>query len=60
MCKYIDVINVKNLSLNSIGSNIIAMLGTSNRQKWANLDYKVDTGSEVNLIPLNIFEVLFL
>ena len=56
---HIAVVNIKSLSFNSIGSNIITNTETSNRWKRGQNKYKVDTLSDGNLMPLNIFKILF-
>ena len=38
---------------------IIAKLERGNRQKRANIEYKVDMGSDGNLLPLGVFKILF-
>ena len=40
-------------------SSIITKLEAWRRQKRAKIKYKVDVGSDGNLVPLDIFKILF-
>ena len=53
-------VNIMSLSFNSIKSTIITKSETSSRHKRAKMKNKVDTVSDVNLMPIGIFKVLFL
>ena len=57
--KHIDTVTLKSLSFNRIRSSISTKLKTSSRQKRAKRQYAIDPGSDDNLMPLNIFEILF-
>ena len=44
---------------NSILSVIIVRLETSSRYEEGKIAYKIDTGSDNNLMPLSIYKILF-
>ena len=54
-----DEVAVESLTFNTIILFIVTKLDTSSTQKRAKKDYKIDTGSDGSLIPLNIFKILF-
>ena len=53
------MINRNSININSNHSAIIANLKASSNKATTALPYKVDTGSDGNIIPLNIFTKLF-
>ena len=55
----IDMVNVNSISFNSKCSIITANSKTSSNQARTTVLYKVDTGSEGNLMPLHIYKKLF-
>ena len=55
-----DMVTVKYFNFNSICSTVVTKLKTSSNQKNPTmLEYKVDAGSDGNLMLVNIFKVLF-
>ena len=54
-----DVVHIVTLSFNSIRSGIIKKLETSGRQITAEIEYKVHTGSDGNLMSMDILKILF-
>ena len=55
----IKTVNINSVNFNSNHSAIIANLKTSSNKTAIMVPYKVDTGSDGNIIPLNIFTKLF-
>ena len=49
------MVTVSSFKFNIVWSVFATKLETSNSQKSAILNYKVDTGSDGNLIPVNMF-----
>ena len=60
MDRAIDKVTIKSFNFSSIQSVILAKLENSSSQKSSILKYKGGTGSNGNLIPVNMFKVLFL
>ena len=51
---------MKSLNFNSIQSVIITKLETHSRQDKANIKYQINTHSDGNLVPFNVFKYHFL
>ena len=56
--KNTDMITIKYLNFNSMKSEIITKLKTRSRQKGTKIEYKINTESDGNLKPLNIFKII--
>ena len=54
-----DVIWSKVFSFHSIRSEIIAKLKTKGRQKIDMCEYKIERGSDGNLMPIRMYKMLF-
>ena len=59
MERAIDIITISSFNFNGIRSLIISKLKTSSSQKGAILKYKVDIGCHGNLMPIDMFQILF-
>ena len=46
------MVNIKYLNINSRRSRIVTKVETSSRQERTTVEYKVDMGSDGNLMPL--------
>ena len=55
----IKTVNINLISFNSNHSMILAKLKTSSKQATMTVPFKVDTGSDGNIMPFNIFKKLF-
>ena len=53
------MVNINSVSFNSNHSAIIANLKTSSNKATIAVPYKVDMGSDGNIMPFNIFTKLF-
>ena len=57
--KEFETVRTETCNLHSIRSGLVAKLKTRICQETAILDYKIDTGSNGNLTPINMFQTLF-
>ena len=55
----IDMVNTDIIHSNAKSSGIIAKLKTSNIHNGINVLYKIDKGSNSNLLPFCIFKIVF-
>ena len=56
---HIDTLNINSINFNSKHSAATANIKTLSNQVWIIVPYKVDTGSDWNIMPFNIFQILF-
>ena len=58
--KRFDVVKSKIFNVHSIRSVIIAMLKTKQIKTPETCEYKIDAGSDGNLMPIRLYKMLFL
>ena len=57
---YINTVAVKGLNFYSIRLAIVTKLDKSSKHKITEITYKIETGNDANVMPPNIFKILFL
>ena len=56
---HIDTVNINSFHFNCTCSVIMAKLKTSSSQNNAIMKYKIDTGSDGNILPCHVLKMLF-
>ena len=59
-CNQIDMVNINSISFNSKQLVMVVNLKTSSNQNSTVIPYKIDTGSDGNIMPFHITKLYFL